>query len=539
MDLLRLIGVKLKELDMKRLLAYLLTFLIILPQAVFAAEDIDSVLDSSIRYMLSSVPEPTVSSIGGEWMIIGAARSGYEIPEEYYQKYYDNLKAYLDKNHGVLHERKYTEYSRVILALTAIGKNPSDAGGYNLLLPLGDYEKTVFQGLNGAVWALIALDCGNYDIPQNDGAAVKASRAMYTEQILSLQKGDGGWGLSAASDSDADITAMAVCSLAKYRAQPRVQTAVDAAVEFLSARQNENGGYLSGNTENAETAAQVITALCALKIPVDDKRFVKNGKTLYDNLMEFYTGNGFSHERNGAVNQMATEQGVYALAALKRFEQGNTPLWDMTDVVKKDSQNNNNNTEDRAVLPENSLKTFDDIADIKERKQIEALAERKIINGRTETEFEPYATMTRAEFTAVITRSLDLTPSGSNNFDDVKGDDWFYGYVSAACDNKIVTGVSLTEFNPYGVITKEEAAVMIARSAKLCGMNTEYAQTRDILSEFTDYTTVSGWAESAMAFCYDNQIISNEETEINPWKNVTRAEIAVMLYNVLRCTGRL
>ena len=207
--------------------------------------------------------------------------------------------------------------------------------------------------------------------------------------------------------------------------------------------------------------------------------------------------------------------------------------------MKKDSQNNNNNTEDRAVLPENSLKTFDDIADIKERKQIEALAERKIINGRTETEFEPYATMTRAEFTAVITRSLDLTPSGSNNFDDVKGDDWFYGYVSAACDNKIVTGVSLTEFNPYGVITKEEAAVMIARSAKLCGMNTEYAQTRDILSEFTDYTTVSGWAESAMAFCYDNQIISNEETEINPWKNVTRAEIAVMLYNVLRCTGRL
>ncbi len=78
--------------------------------------------------------------------------------------------------------KKYTEYSRVIIALTSIGKDPKNVGGYNLLLPLGDFEKTTWQGINGAIWALIALDCGQYDMPYNADAQIHATREMYVEK---------------------------------------------------------------------------------------------------------------------------------------------------------------------------------------------------------------------------------------------------------------------------------------------------------------------------------------------------------------------
>ena len=108
--------------------------------------------------------------MGGEWTILGLRQSGYDVDDEYYSHYYTSLEEYIKSVDGVLHKRKYTEYSRVILTLNAIGKNPSDVGGYNLLMPLGDYENTVMQGINGAIWALIALDSGDYEIAINNMA---------------------------------------------------------------------------------------------------------------------------------------------------------------------------------------------------------------------------------------------------------------------------------------------------------------------------------------------------------------------------------
>lgn len=97
---------------------------------------------------------------------------------------------------GVLHPRKYTEYSRVILALTAIGADPRDVAGYDLLVPLGDFERTIAQGVNGAAFALLALDAGEYEIPRNPAAATQATRQMYVDTILARQLPDGGWNLT-------------------------------------------------------------------------------------------------------------------------------------------------------------------------------------------------------------------------------------------------------------------------------------------------------------------------------------------------------
>lgn len=102
---------------------------------------------------------------------------------------------------------RYTEYSRLILALTAIGRDPQNVGGYDLLLPLADLEKTTAQGVNGAAFALLALDCGGYELPQNSAAAVQATRDGYVDAILTRQNADGGWSLGGGA-SDPDLTAM-------------------------------------------------------------------------------------------------------------------------------------------------------------------------------------------------------------------------------------------------------------------------------------------------------------------------------------------
>ena len=210
---------------------YLCVFLIIIfavSGLTVSAEnnlDIANVLNDTARYLYKTVINPQVGSIGGEWTVLGLARSGYDIPEEYYQNYYKNAEEYVKACKGKLHNKKYTEYSRLITALTAIGKKPSDVAGYNLLTPLGDYEKTIWQGMNGPIWALIALDSGNYDMPDNPDAKIQATREMYIKRILDCQLSDGGWSLfggtaaQASGDgiSDPDITGMALQALSKYQ----------------------------------------------------------------------------------------------------------------------------------------------------------------------------------------------------------------------------------------------------------------------------------------------------------------------------------
>lgn len=279
------------------------------------------------------MPNPQVGSIGGEWLVFGLARSGADIPDEYFENYYQTAEKYIKDCGGVLHEKKYTEYSRVILALTAIGKNPADVAGYNLLMPLGDYEKTIWQGINGSIWALIALDSGNYEIPKNTNANIQATREMYIKNILDNQNSDGGWSLSGEA-SDADVTAMALQALSKYQNDESVKAATEKALSLMSESQNENGGFSSWETENSESCAQMIVALCELGISLDDPRFIKNGNIILDNMLTYYEkGNGFKHTKDGTANQMATEQCFYALVAIKRFNEGKNSLYSMSDAI--------------------------------------------------------------------------------------------------------------------------------------------------------------------------------------------------------------
>ena len=519
--------------------------------------DLQKAVDESAAYMLNAVKDPQVGSIGGEWAVLGLARSGYNVPQSYYDKYLRTVESYVKACGGNLHDKKYTEYSRVIVTLSSIGADPSNVAGYNLLTPLGDFDKTIWQGINGPIWALIALDSGGYEMPDNPKAAKQATRQMYIDEILSRQLDDGGWNLTdkgGAGTADVDLTGMALQALAKYQDQSAVKAATDKALVCLSGMQDGKGGFSSWGTTNSESCVQVIVALCELGIDLNDSRFVKNGYTLLDNLMTFrQTDGSFLHTANGSgSNQMASEQGFYGMIAALRSMKGEQSLYRMGDSdmsttagpVKETIGLEGKNPAVQKMPITAPGTTFDDISGVnahKNQSAIEAMASRGIISGKGGGVFAPNDSMTRAEFAAIVVRALGLTPETVTQFTDVPAGQWYAPYVGTAYKFGIITGTTSTTFNPGGTIKREDAAVMAARAAKLCGMDTEMdaAAVRNMLAQFVDYTRTSEYSRTSLAFCYQADILSQADLDIRSSEPVKRCEVAQMLFNLLGAASLL
>jgi len=272
---------------------------------------------------------PGVGNVGGEWMVIGLARSGRSVPPGYYDHVLNYVRENINEKEQ-LHGAKSSDNSRLILALTAIGKDVTHVDGHNLLQGLNDMDYIQKQGINGPIWALMAFDSGNYPVPEGN-----VSREKLIAVILKAQLSDGGWALSG-ERSDPDMTGMAIQALAPYmESRLDVQKAVEAAIWTLSKLQNDNGSFSSVDGPNSESISQVIVALAALGIDADtDARFVKNGISAMDALLTYYIpGGGFRHILDGNLDGMSTEQAFYALVAYERMKQNQNFLYDMTDVV--------------------------------------------------------------------------------------------------------------------------------------------------------------------------------------------------------------
>lgn len=504
---------------MKRIISFITAFAIIMCGQLFALADIDlnALTQSTAMYLYEQTPNPTVSSVGGEWAVIGIAASGADVPGEYFDKYLNSVCTKLKEKNGILSERRYTEYARVALALSAIGADPQNIGGYDLISPLTDTQKTSVQGINGAIWALIAIRSGNYCISDD-------IINSYENKIISAQNTDGGWSLSGTAPSDTDITAMALCALAGS-ADGKTANVRKSALNFLSSQ------IIGGNLSSSENISQVITALCRLGISLDNPRYLIGGRTLLQCLADYLAADGgFCHEKGGSSNQMSTEQALTALASLKRISEGKPHIYTGGEV-----KITNSDKADNPYAPTAEIKNFSDTIGHYAENEIGKLAAAGIINGKDENTFDPDNTMTRAEFAAITTRALGLKPTGTAPFADVGVSDWFSPYVACAYENGIVNGISDTLFAPNSLITNEEAAVMVMRAAKLCG--TVYFadddRVRDALSEFDDYMSVSSWAKESVAFCCENGIIPKDKINLEPQRHITRAEVAVMIYNMI------
>lgn len=303
----------------------LLSALLLLALLCACGAPAQSPLERTAAYLQEQVKEPTVSSVGGEWAVFGLLRSGVQVPQAYLDTYAQNVEAVVREKNGVLSDRKYTEYSRVVLTLTALGRDPAQVAGYDLLAPLSEFEQVKKQGINSVIFALLALDSAGYP---------SETRQKYVDELMNRQLAAGGWALTG-EEPDIDVTAMALQALAKYRSDAEIGAAVERGVEVLAAMQDSDGGFTSWGSDNSESVAQVIVALTELGLSPEDGRFVKDGHTLEEALLGFAQKNGaFVHELGTPDDLMATEQAFYALAALERAKNGETTLYDMTDVMQ-------------------------------------------------------------------------------------------------------------------------------------------------------------------------------------------------------------
>ena len=309
------------------------------------SKSVGTVLKETDAYVQSVDTSPTV---GSEWYVLASARCGRNLSDSYFSTYYNHLANYLKEKNGVLSDTKMSEYSKTILVLTAIGKDAQNVAGYNLLQNLADFDKVKSQGLNGPIWALIALKSNPaYSIPKVSGVGTQTTEDVLVQYLLDRQLSDGGWALSGTS-ADTDITAMTLQALAPYyqkEGREKVTAAIDRALDRLGKMQLSDGGYRTMGVETSESVAQVLTALTALGIdPKTDTRFIKGGSWTVENMISYHIDNsGFMHVKPGAANNggaaagsvdgLATGQGFYSLVAYQRMLDGKTSLYDMSDVT--------------------------------------------------------------------------------------------------------------------------------------------------------------------------------------------------------------
>ncbi|MBE5866886.1 MAG: hypothetical protein E7292_11895 [Lachnospiraceae bacterium] len=386
---------------------------------------------------LSGLGTPSVGFIGGEWMSLGLARSGRIVSDGYY----NNVAAYVKENinaESQLHISKSTENSRIILALTAVGLDPARVEEYNLLNGLTNLDYVKKQGVNGPIWALLALDSHHYTIPATD-AANPVTRTKLVDTILAAQLRDYGWSLSG-ERADADLTAMAIQALAPYYAiNSKVKNAVDSALTKLSAMQYEDGSFGSTDGKCAESCAQVIVALTALNIhPEEDKRFVKNGNSVVDALCAFAAdGGGFKHTLNGKRDGMATEQGFYALVAYMRFLTGDTSLYDMSDVILKTG----------SITDTDNVHKEDKNAAEKVEKRIDAIGKVTVNSGvKIKAARSAYNNLTAAQKKLV------------SNYDDLTMAEAVYADLRASNVEKLIDAIGTVSKNSEARIKKARVA---------------------------------------------------------------------------------
>lgn len=247
---------------------------------------------------------------GNEWLIFAQLRAGKTIDQKVLDAYYDSV---VNEISTWKEDRKATDWERVALALTAMGKDITNINGINLAERIYNHPDLA-AGSNETIYALISLDAADISIPSN----AKWSRNSMIAELLKFQNPvNGGFGLTDNQTVSVDMTAMALQALANYKNRAEVKTSVEKALGFLKKQQNEDFGY-----GNAESTAQVLIALSLLGIdPASaEEGFGTPDFNLITNLQYYQKDDGgFSHLTTGTASlEMSTVQVLHALDAYQK-----------------------------------------------------------------------------------------------------------------------------------------------------------------------------------------------------------------------------
>ncbi|WP_405175815.1 S-layer homology domain-containing protein [Paenibacillus sp. FSL H8-0261] len=185
--------------------------------------------------------------------------------------------------------------------------------------------------------------------------------------------------------------------------------------------------------------------------------------------------------------------------------------------------------------------TFGDISSHWAKNEIETLASRLILTGQSTDNFAPQNSVSRAEFAAMLIRSLGLAAANTTKtFSDVSDLSWYAADTKAAAALGLVQGYEDGTFRPNAPITREQMAIMATRALKLLNLGAGESGVNPAIDAFTDSSTISSWAKEAVNVLTAKGIMKGQSADsFAPGSDTSRAEAAVILARLLKAAGLL
>lgn len=169
---------------------------------------------------------------------------------------------------------------------------------------------------------------------------------------------------------------------------------------------------------------------------------------------------------------------------------------------------------------------FSDIKNHWAKDSIESLYKLGVIKGTGEEKFEPERAVTKAELTAVLVRTFDISGEKEFELTDISENDWFYNEVVNAAKSGIISGYN-GKFFPNDSVTREQAAKIIAEIYYMKKPPLTYSAPD---ADFKDIGAVSAWAKDYVNACVKYELMNGMTSEyFAPSENITRAQMAVLV----------
>ncbi|MDR9787245.1 MAG: S-layer homology domain-containing protein [Peptococcaceae bacterium MAG4] len=177
-------------------------------------------------------------------------------------------------------------------------------------------------------------------------------------------------------------------------------------------------------------------------------------------------------------------------------------------------------------------KTFDDLGSVTwAKKQIEVLASKGVLKGVSQTEYAPQAAITRADYLYYLVRTLGVNARVDENFEDIKGDAYYFREIGIAKKLGITNGTGNNRFSPDEPITRQDMMVLTGRALGML-KKLELEGTSSDLDRFADKSLVTDYAVESIATLVREGLIVGTGDRVNPLGKTTRAEAAVFLYRI-------
>ncbi|UNK18824.1 pullulanase [Paenibacillus sp. N3/727] len=177
-------------------------------------------------------------------------------------------------------------------------------------------------------------------------------------------------------------------------------------------------------------------------------------------------------------------------------------------------------------------KTFTDISGHWAETSIKELAAKQIVKGTSDTKFSPDQQLTRAQFAAMLVRSLNLSDQGQESvaFKDVDSKAWYASAVATAYHHGLVSGKGKDVFAPNAAITREETAVMLLRAYQTKGNVFSSSEEAPVLK---DKEQISPWAAKKVNEALSLGLMKGHANgKFAPKAATTRAESSQAIVNL-------